>query len=93
MSATLNIMQYNSGKANYGTTRPLLIEVVSPATHAMLVVQEPAFNKQTRTTYCPVGYSLAYGANPVTRVCFMLRQKKISNPFMAQHTKDSVPYP
>jgi exonuclease III len=79
MDGTISIMQYNCGQANYRATRPLL-DAVSPATHAVLAIQEPAYSKRTCTTYCPVGYNLAYEDNPKTRVCFMVsKQIHVSN--------------
>jgi hypothetical protein len=79
MDGTISIMQYNCGQANYRATRPLL-DAVSPATHAVLAIQEPAYSKRTCTTYCPAGYNLAYEACPETRVRFMVsKQIHVSN--------------
>ena len=39
------------------------------------MIQEPAFNKHTNSTYCPRGFKLVYEANPATRVCFMVSEE------------------
>jgi len=68
------ILQYNCGKANYKATRPIF-DAVSHASHQILAVQEPGYNKHTNTTYCPKGYVLAYDNNPWTKVCFMISRE------------------
>jgi hypothetical protein len=83
MDGTISIMQYNCGQANYRATRPLL-DAVSPATHAVLAIQEPAYSKRTCTTYCPVEYNLAYEASPQTRSALWLASKYMSQ---TGHTK------
>jgi hypothetical protein len=74
MDSTLSILQYNCGNANYKTARPLL-DAISPATHMVLVIQEPAYNERMNTTYCPVGYNLAYEASAETKICFIVSKQ------------------
>jgi len=88
IEGNLGIIQYNCGLANHGATRPLF-DAVSPETHYILAIQEPAYRKLTRSTYCPAGYTLAYEANPTTKVCFMI-SKHISTAHWSaqQHSQD-----
>lgn len=68
------ILQFNCGLANYKATRPIF-DAVSHASHQILAIQEPGYNKHTSTTYCPKGYVLAYDNNPWTKVCFMISRE------------------
>lgn len=70
----ISIIQFNCGQANYGTSRPIF-DAIEPEKRLVLVVQEPAFNKLTGTTYCPRGFKLIYDAKPATRVCFMISEE------------------
>jgi Endonuclease-reverse transcriptase len=65
------IIQYNCGNANQGACRPFF-DSVTPADHQVLAVQEPAYNKYTKSIYCPRGFTLTYDALPTTKVCFMI---------------------
>src|SRR5437763_10059552 len=65
------ILQYNCGNANYRTARPWF-EAVLPADHQVLASQEPGYNRVTKSTFCPRGYTLLYEALPTTKVCFMV---------------------
>jgi hypothetical protein len=40
----------------------------------VVAVQEPVYNRITKSTYCPKPYELAYEALPETRVCFIVRR-------------------
>src|SRR6266480_7422451 len=70
----VSIIQFNCGQANYNTSRPIF-NALEPAKRQLLVIQEPALNKHTGTTYCPRGFKLIYEANPATRVCFMVSEE------------------
>lgn len=84
------ILQFNCGGANYGISRPIF-DAMSPDTHSILAVQEPAFNNRTRTTYCPRGYQLAYNPDPTSKVCFLIGDQihtshwshKVYSPYVA----------
>lgn len=67
----LTIIQHNVGNSNAKATRPLYDSLIYPT---LLAIQEPAYNKLTRSTYCPRLYELAYEAQPGTKVCFMIRK-------------------
>ncbi len=68
------IIQFNCGQANYNTLRPIF-NALEPAKRLLLIIQEPALNKLTGSTYCPRGFKLVYEANPATRVCFMVSEE------------------
>jgi Reverse transcriptase (RNA-dependent DNA polymerase)/Endonuclease-reverse transcriptase len=70
----LTILQYNCGNANYGKVRPWF-DAASQAKHQVLAIQEPGYNKLSKTTYCPKGFTLLYEALPTTRVCFMVSKE------------------
>lgn len=70
MSYKLTIVQYNCGHSNAAASRALFDSFTSPL---VLAIQEPAYNRYTKSTYCPKPYQLAYEALPETRVCFMIR--------------------
>ena len=74
MQRDISIIQFNCGQANYNTSRPIF-DALEPAKRQLLVIQEPALNKHTGTTYCPRGFKLIYEANPATRVCFMVSEE------------------
>src|SRR6185369_4483539 len=67
----IGILQFNCGKSNYKSTRPIL-DAVTPAKHLLLAIQEPGFNNYNRSTYCPKPYTLACADDPTTKVCFMI---------------------
>ena len=71
MSNNLTIIQYNCGHTNAKASRALLDSFTAPQ---VLAIQEPAYNRYTKSTYCPKPYELAYEALPGTRVCFMIRR-------------------
>jgi hypothetical protein len=39
-----------------------------------VAVQEPGYNRWTKSTYCLKPYELAYEARPDTRVCFIVKR-------------------
>jgi exonuclease III len=67
----LQIIQYNCGNTNATASRALFDSFTQPR---VLAIQEPSYNRYTRSTYCPKPYQLAYEALPATRVCFMIRR-------------------
>src|SRR5689334_11876154 len=67
----ITILQYNCGTANRTKTRPFF-DQAEPAKHHILAIQEPAWNKQTKRTYCPLGYTLVHRGNEQTKTCFMI---------------------
>src|ERR1700761_3895222 len=67
----IQIVQYNCGNSNGGATRALFDSFTQPL---IIAIQEPGYNKYTRSTYCPKPYQLAYEAAPTTGVCFMIRR-------------------
>ena len=71
MSYNLSIVQYNCGNSNAQASRALFDSLSYPQ---VLAIQEPFFNRHTKSTYCPKPYELAYEACPETRVCFMIRR-------------------
>src|SRR5437016_4273900 len=75
----LTILQYNCGNANHCTARPVFDSAPSTS-FQVLAIQEPGYNKFTKSTYCSRGYSLFYEALPTTKVCFM-----VSNSLGIQH--------
>ncbi len=85
----LRILQYNCGQANYGATRPVL-DGAAPAQHTVLAIQEPAYNRLTKTTYCPKGYTLAAHNSPSTRVCFMVSKLMPIQDWRFEHLSDQV---
>ena len=68
------IIQFNYGQANYNTLRPIF-DVLEPEKRLLLIIQEPALNKHTGTTYCLRGFKLIYEVNPATRVCFIVSEE------------------
>src|SRR2546430_3286013 len=73
MSHNLTIIQYNCGNSNHKATRPFFDAVIREK-QQVLAVQEPYFNKHTKSTYCPPGYQLLLRAADNTKVCFMVSQ-------------------
>jgi endonuclease/exonuclease/phosphatase family metal-dependent hydrolase len=71
MNRNLTIIQYNCGHTNSQASRPLFDSLTEPQ---ILVIQEPAYNRLTKSTYYPKLYELAYDARPETRVCFIIRR-------------------
>jgi Reverse transcriptase (RNA-dependent DNA polymerase)/Endonuclease-reverse transcriptase len=71
MDHSLTIVQYNCGNSNGKATRALFDSFEAPA---VIAIQEPGWNKMTKSTTCPRRYQLAYEARPETRVCFMIRR-------------------
>ena len=71
MNHKLTIIQYNCGHTNAKASRPLFDSLTVPH---VLAIQEPAYNRLTKSTYCPKPYELAYEAYPEIRVCFMIRR-------------------
>src|SRR5215475_1049103 len=71
MSNTTSIVQYNCGNSNGSATRALFDSFEEPI---VLAIQEPGYNKHTKSTYCPKPYQLAYESLPETKVCFMIRR-------------------
>jgi hypothetical protein len=67
----LQIVQYNCGHTNAQASRALFDSFQHPM---VLAIQEPGYNRYTKSTYCPKPYQLAYDARPETRVCFMIRR-------------------
>lgn len=67
----LEVVQYNCGNSNGQATRALFDSFTQPL---ILVIQEPGWNRYTKSTYCPKLYQLAYEATPETKVCFMIRR-------------------
>ena len=65
------IVQFNCGHSNGQASRPLFDSMEQAI---VIAVQEPRYNRLTRSTYCPRPYELAYEAQPETRVCFMIRR-------------------
>ena len=70
-SHSVIIVQYNCGNLNGKATRALFDSFETPA---VIAVQEPGWNKMTKSTTCPRRYQLAFEARPETRVCFMVRR-------------------
>ena len=68
---SFSVIQYNCGNANRGACRPFF-DSVSPAEHQVLAIQEPSYNRFTKSTYCPRNFILTYNAAPTTKVCFMV---------------------
>lgn len=71
MNCKTGIIQYNCGHTNARSSRPFFDSLSQPL---IVAVQEPGYNRWTRSTYCPKPYELAYEALPETRVCFMIRR-------------------
>jgi Endonuclease-reverse transcriptase len=67
----LAIIQYNCGNANAGACRPFF-DSIAQANHQVIALQEPGYNKHTKSTYKPQGYSLAYEPAPTTKVAFLV---------------------
>lgn len=67
----LTVLQYNCGNSNHRGSRHWF-DAASQAEHQVLAIQEPYFNKRTRSTYCPPGFTLLYEPYEATRVCFMV---------------------
>lgn len=65
------IVQFNCGNSNAHATRALFDSFTQPL---VVAVQEPGWNKFSKSTYCPKPYQLAYEATPETKVCFMIRR-------------------
>jgi hypothetical protein len=65
------IVQYNCGNSNAHASRALFDSFTRPIA---LAIQEPGWNRYTKSTYCPKTYQLAYEATPETKVCFMVRR-------------------
>jgi Endonuclease-reverse transcriptase len=72
MSTKLTIVQYNCGHSNAVASRALFDSFSTPL---VLAIQEPAYNRHTKSTYCLKPYQLAYEALPETRVCFMINRR------------------
>lgn len=70
----LSILQYNCGNSNHRKARHWF-DAASPAEHQILAIQEPYFNRFTRTTYCPSGFALLYEPQETTRTCFMVSKQ------------------
>lgn len=70
----ITIIQYNCGNSNHKATRPFF-EAISPKSHQVIAVQEPAYNWQTGATFCPKGYTLSYESHPTTKVGFMVSRE------------------
>jgi len=70
----ISIIQFNCGQANYNTSR-LIFDTLEPAKRLLLIIQEPALNKLTGSTYCLRGFKLIYEVNPATRVCFIVSEE------------------
>ena len=71
---SFSVIQYNCGNANRGACRPFF-DSVSPAEYQVLAIQEPNYNRFTKSTYCPRNFTLSYDAAPITKVCFMVSRK------------------
>ncbi len=71
MTGKLSIIQYNCGNSNSKSSRPFFDSLTQPH---VLAIQEPRYNKYTKSTYCPRPYQLAYEPRSETRVCFMIRR-------------------
>ena len=71
MNSHLTVVQYNCVHSNAQSSRALFDSFTHPQ---ILAIQEPCFNRYTKSTYCPKPYELAYEAGPETRVCFMIRR-------------------
>ena len=74
IGSDLCIIQYNCGNANYRLAKSLF-DQLDPERHHVIAVQEPYFNEQARTTYCPPGYNLCYQPSAQTRVCTLVSKK------------------
>jgi len=70
----IRILQFNCGLANYGATRPIL-DAASPTKHQVLVIQELGFSRQKGIMYYINRYVLAYKADPIIKVCFMISRE------------------
>jgi hypothetical protein len=68
---TLSILQLNCSNTNHSLYRGLL-DALNPEEFLILAIQEPYFNKYTKTTYCPKAYYLLYQPKEETRVCFFV---------------------
>lgn len=55
-----------------------------------LAIQEPYFNEQARTTYCPPEYALCYQAVEGTRVCFLVSKRICSRDWSFYPTHGDV---
>ena len=71
MNSKLTIIQYNCGHTNAQASRALFDSFSQPQ---ILAIQEPTYNRWTKSTYCLKLYELAYEARPETRVCFMIKR-------------------
>jgi hypothetical protein len=71
MSYKLIIIQHNCGNTNAQAMRPFYDGLTQSQ---VVAVQKPAYNRITKSTYCPKPYELAYEALPETQVCFMIRR-------------------
>ena len=71
MLENLAMIQYNCGRANKGKAKPCL-GATETEKHRIFAVQEPAWNKNARSTYFPLGYYLLHNSGKKTRVCFMV---------------------
>ena len=65
------IIQYNYRNANQGACCPFF-NSVTPMDHQVLTIQEPAYNRYTKSIYCPRGFTLTYDALPTIKVCFII---------------------
>jgi hypothetical protein len=66
------IIQYNCGHTNAQSSRPFFDSL----TQLMVIaIQEPGYNRWTRSTYYLKLYELTYEALLKTRVCFMINRQ------------------
>ena len=73
----LTVLQYNYSNSNHRGSRHWF-DAASQAEHQLLAIQEPYFDKRTRSTYCPSGFTLLYELYEATRTYFIV--SKLINP-------------
>jgi hypothetical protein len=70
----LSILQFNCGNANQKSNRAIL-DALDPEVTQVVALQEPGFNRFTRSTYYPKGFHLLYQPEEATRVCFLVSKR------------------
>ena len=71
---TLSMIQFNCGNANGGVNRAIL-DALDPAVTLIVALQEPGYNRYTKSTYYPKGYHLLYEPVASSRVCFLVSKR------------------
>ena len=71
MNSKLTIIQHNYGNFNAKATRPFYDSLTQSQ---VIAVQESAYNRITKFTYCPKPYELTYKALSETRIYFIIKR-------------------